>query len=72
MYSAGGADFFNNATTYAEGVWDTPEAKECFDYLLDSKEPYVVVLNEDGTIAGIVTKTSVARSVSANLWGDAR
>lgn len=48
------------------------EAKECFDYLLDSGEPYVVVLNEDGTIAGIVTKTSVARSVSANLWGDAR
>ena len=48
------------------------EARECFDYLLDSGEPYVVVLNEDGTIAGIVTKTSVARSVSANLWGDAR
>lgn len=48
------------------------EAKECFDYLLDSGEPYVVVLNEDGTIAGIVTKTSVARSVSADLWGDAR
>lgn len=48
------------------------EAKDCFDYLLDSGEPYVVVLNEDGTIAGIVTKTSVARSVSANLWGDAR
>jgi len=46
------------------------EAKECFDYLLDSGAPYVVVLNEDGTIAGIVTKTSVARSVSANLWGD--
>ena len=48
------------------------EARECFDYLLESKEPYVVVLNEDDTIAGIVTKTSVARSVSANLWGDAK
>ena len=48
------------------------EAKECFDYLLESKEPYVVVLNEDGTIAGIVTKTSVARSVAQNLWGDER
>ncbi len=33
MYSVGGADFFNNATTYAEGVWDTPEAKECFDII---------------------------------------
>ena len=33
MYSVGGADFFNNVTTYAEGVWDTPEAKECFDII---------------------------------------
>lgn len=48
------------------------EAKESFDYLLDSGAPYVVVLNEDDTIAGIVTKTSVARSVAENLWGDAK
>lgn len=48
------------------------DAKESFDYLLDSGANYVVVLNEDDTIAGIVTKTSVARSVAANLWRDAR
>ena len=48
------------------------EAKESFDYLLDSGAPYVVVLNEDDIIAGIVTKTSVARSVAENLWGDAK
>lgn len=46
------------------------DAKECFDYLLDSGDNYVVVLNDDGTIAGIVTKTSVAKSVAASLWGD--
>jgi len=46
------------------------DAKESFDYLLDTNAPYVVVLNEDNTIAGIVTKTSVARSVAENLWGD--
>lgn len=46
------------------------EAKECFDYLLDSGDDYVVVLNSDDTVAGIVTKTSVARSVAKNLWGD--
>ena len=39
------------------------------DYLLDSGANYVVVLREDDTIAGIVTKTSVARSVAENLWG---
>ena len=48
------------------------EAKESFDYLLDSGASYVVVLNADDTVAGIVTKTSVARSVADNLWGDER
>ena len=46
------------------------EAKESFDYLLDSGAGYVIVLNDDDTIAGIVTKTSVARAVAENLWGD--
>ena len=41
-------------------------------YLLDSGANYVVVLREDDTIAGIVTKTSVARSVAENLWGEAK
>ncbi len=31
MYSVGGPDFFNKATVYAEGIWDTPEAQQCFD-----------------------------------------
>ena len=31
MYSVGGADFFNQATTYTEGIWETPEAQKCFE-----------------------------------------
>ena len=31
MYSVGGPDFFNQATSYAEGVWDTAEGQQCFD-----------------------------------------
>lgn len=31
MYSAGGSEFFENATHYAEGIWETEEAKTCFD-----------------------------------------
>ncbi len=46
------------------------DAKESFDYLLESGASYVIVLNEDDTIAGIVTKTSVARAVADTLWGD--
>ena len=33
MYSIGGAEFFNKATTYAEGIWDTEEAKTLFAIL---------------------------------------
>lgn len=31
LYEVGGADFFQKATTYAEGIWDTPEANQAFD-----------------------------------------
>lgn len=33
MYSVGGPEFFNKATDYEEGIWDTPEAKTCFDII---------------------------------------
>ena len=33
MYAVGGADFFNKATTYEEGIWDTAEAKKMFEIL---------------------------------------
>lgn len=31
LYEVGGADFFQKATTYTEGIWDTPEAAKAFD-----------------------------------------
>ena len=31
MYSAGGPEFFDKATHYEEGIWETPEAQKCFD-----------------------------------------
>ena len=31
MYSVGGADFFNKATNYEEGIWDTPEGQKVFE-----------------------------------------
>ena len=46
------------------------QAKDSFDYLLESSAPYVIVLNENDTVAGIITKTSVARSLAENLWGE--
>ena len=33
MYSIGGAEFFDKATHYENGVWDTPEAQKLFEIL---------------------------------------
>ncbi len=33
MYSVGGPEFFEAATHYEEGVWDTPEAQKLFEIL---------------------------------------
>ena len=46
------------------------DARVCFDKLLSSGESYVVVLNDDETIGGIVTKTSMAEAMALALWGD--
>lgn len=33
MYSVGGADFFDAATHYQDGIWDSAEAQQCFDII---------------------------------------
>ena len=44
-------------------------AQEAFDLLLSSTANYLVVLNTDQTVAGIVTKTSMAKAMGEELWG---
>jgi len=56
----------NHAVSYVD-----EDAQECFDKLLNGTEDYVVVLNPDDTIAGIVTKTSMAKALADVVWGDA-
>ena len=48
----------------------TDEAKACFDKLLVKGGTSVVVLNPDQTIAGIVTRSSMARALASAVWGD--
>ncbi len=45
-------------------------AQECFNKLLEDKHDYVVALNNDNTLAGIVTETSVARALADIVWGE--
>ena len=37
--------------------------------LFESGSSYLVVLNPDQTVAGIVTKTSMASAMAEQLWG---
>ncbi len=46
------------------------DAKTCFEKLMYTDYRYVVVLNRDQTIAGIVTNTSVAKALADALWSD--
>ncbi|MCD8350550.1 MAG: betaine/proline/choline family ABC transporter ATP-binding protein [Planctomycetaceae bacterium] len=46
------------------------EARVCFEKLLETDSRYVVVLNHDDTIAGIVTDTSVAKALADVFWSD--
>ena len=55
----------NNTPTV--GVDDN--AKDCFDLLASSGFPYLVVLAPDKTVAGIITKTSMAAAMAEHLWG---
>jgi len=47
------------------------DARESVEHLMNSGDSYVVVLNADDTIAGIITKNSMARVVADTLWGEA-
>lgn len=47
------------------------DAKDAFDHLYDSPDDFIVVLNDDKTIAGFITRSSMAIAMADTLWGDA-
>ncbi len=55
---------------HVQTVSRSGDARECFDYLMKTGDNYMVVLNDDSTIAGIITKNSMAKALSDTLWGD--
>lgn len=46
------------------------DAREALDKLLASASNYVVVLNDDRTVAGLITRTSMAKAMGEALWGE--
>ncbi|MPN40634.1 hypothetical protein SDC9_188172 [bioreactor metagenome] len=45
-------------------------ARDAFDKLISSSANYIVVLNDDNTVAGLITKTSMAKAMGEALWGE--
>jgi len=45
-------------------------AKIAFDVLIEHHAEYVVVLTDDGKVAGIITKTSMSKALASVIWGD--
>ena len=44
-------------------------AKDCFGLLISSGAPYLIVLNEEEKVDGIITKTSMTSAMAEQLWG---
>ncbi|WP_442871337.1 hypothetical protein, partial [Anaerotignum sp.] len=38
--------------------------------LIASPTGYVIVLNDNNTVAGLITKTSMAKAMGEALWGE--
>lgn len=45
-------------------------AKIAFDILVSSKYPYVVVVDEEEIVVGIITKTSMSKALASVVWGE--
>ncbi|NLA05969.1 MAG: betaine/proline/choline family ABC transporter ATP-binding protein [Firmicutes bacterium] len=50
--------------------YEDEDGQAAFDKLIDEGVNYVVVLRRDHTVAGIITKTSMARSMADAVWGN--
>ena len=45
-------------------------AKDAFEILVNSQSGYVIVKNDDNTVAGLITKTSMVKAMAGAMWGD--
>lgn len=57
-------------TVEAMTVNRNSNAQEAFELLIASPTGYVIVLNDDNTVAGLITKTSMAKAMGEALWGE--
>lgn len=46
-------------------------AKQAFDILSETDDDFIVVLNHDNTVAGIITESSITNALASVVWGEA-
>lgn len=65
-----GKEIAELVTVEAMTVMRNSNAQEAFELLIASPTGYVIVLNDDNTVAGLITKTSMAKAMGEALWGE--
>ncbi|HZK18700.1 MAG TPA: betaine/proline/choline family ABC transporter ATP-binding protein [Clostridia bacterium] len=58
------------ATDEAPVVNAADDAHDAYEVLLASTTGYVVVLNDDNSVAGLITRTSMTKGMGEALWGE--
>ena len=58
------------AKTDVPSVCVTTSARDAFDMLIESNHTYITVLDEDGKVTGIITKTSMTKALASFVWGE--
>jgi osmoprotectant transport system ATP-binding protein len=58
------------ALTKVPTVLITTSAKDAFDILIETKIDYIPVLERNGMVAGIITRTSMTRALASLVWGE--
>lgn len=65
-----GEEIGNIVSTKLPIVRFNTNAKEAFDLLAETGASFLVVLNRDKTVAGIITRTSMTKALASVVWGD--
>lgn len=65
-----GREIGDLVSTSAVTIHRKEDARAAFDLLLTSGASYLVVLNDVGTVAGLITRTSMAKAMGEALWGE--
>ncbi len=56
--------------TSIPSVMINTNAREAFDKLIESNADFLVVLNRNETVAGIITRTSMTKALASVVWGE--